>query len=88
MSPLNKLIETVAKANLPGLDPKSVLAIGATQVRSTFKGDELAVVLSAYNTAITNCFYVAVAMSVLALVGAVFVPWNSVKGKKIEMAAA
>lgn len=84
----NKLIETIAKANLPGLDPKSVLAVGATQVRSTFKGDELAVVLSAYNTAITNCFYVAVAMSVLALVGAVFVPWNSVKGKKIEMAAA
>lgn len=82
----NKLIETVAKADI-GIRPEDILAIGATQVRSTFHGDKLAVALHAYNTAITNCFYVAVAVSIIALIGSVFVPWISVKTKNIKTAA-
>ncbi|KAK8141247.1 hypothetical protein G3M48_000441, partial [Beauveria asiatica] len=84
----NKLKEVIAAANIPGLTLDAVNYVGATGARTHFEGDALAVVLSAYNTAITNCFYVAVALATLSMVGAAFTPWNSVKGKKIEMAAA
>ncbi|TQV97135.1 hypothetical protein V2A60_000231 [Cordyceps javanica] len=84
----NKLKEVVSAANIPGLTLEAVNFAGATGARTQFKGEALSVVLTAYNTAITNCFYVAVALASLSLIGAVFTPWNSVKGKKIEMAAA
>jgi hypothetical protein len=44
-------------------------------------------VLVAYNAAVTHTWYVAVALSSLSLIGAVFIEWKSVKGKKIEMTA-
>ncbi|KAJ3492065.1 hypothetical protein NLG97_g5474 [Lecanicillium saksenae] len=84
----NKLKEVITAANIPDLTLDAVNFAGATGARTHFKGEALEVVMNAYNTAITNCFYVAVALAALSLVGAVFVPWNSVKGKKIEMAAA
>ncbi|KAM3507043.1 hypothetical protein MY11210_007310 [Beauveria gryllotalpidicola] len=84
----NKLKEVIAAANIPGLTLDAVNYVGATGARTHFQGEALAVVLSAYNTAITNCFYVAVALATLSMVGALFTPWNSVKGKNIEMAAA
>ncbi|KGQ11761.1 Putative HC-toxin efflux carrier TOXA [Beauveria bassiana D1-5] len=84
----NKLKEVIGAANIPGLTLDAVNYVGATGARKHFEGEALAVVLSAYNTAITNCFYVAVALATLSMVGAAFTPWNSVKGKKIEMAAA
>jgi ABC-type Fe3+ transport system permease subunit len=45
-------------------------------------------VQEAYNGALVNTFYVAVATSVLSVLGAVCFEWKSVKGKKIEMTAA
>ncbi|OAA77116.1 MFS transporter [Akanthomyces lecanii RCEF 1005] len=78
----NKLMESITKANFPGLTGHDVVKIGATQIRSTYQGEAFHIVLNSYNTAITNCFYVAVAMASLSLIGAVFVPWNSIKGKK------
>jgi hypothetical protein len=43
--------------------------------------------LVAYNDAVTQTFYVAVAMGALSLIGPIFVEWLSVKGKKVELAA-
>ncbi|KAG6017969.1 hypothetical protein E4U41_004082, partial [Claviceps citrina] len=48
----------------------------------------LPVVLEAYNGAVTQTFYVSAAMAALSVVGAVLVPWNSVKGKKVDLAVA
>lgn len=84
----NKLISNVAAANVAGLNAADVVKVGATQVRDLIPKQFLPVVLEAYNAALTNTFYVAVGLSALSIVGAVFMPWNSVKGKKIEMAAA
>ncbi|KAK4997883.1 MFS sugar transporter [Elasticomyces elasticus] len=81
----NKLL-TNLRMVVPDLDPAIVLATGATSLQHVIKPQFLSGVLSAYNTAIMDTFYVSVAMSVVSIFGAVAFEWKSVKGKKIEMA--
>lgn len=45
-------------------------------------------VLTAYNNALTQTYYVSVAMAALSIFGALGMEWKSVKGKKIETVAA
>ena len=83
----NSLLKN-AKAAVPGLDPAVVLGTGATELQNIIPPEFLGAVQIAYNGALVNTFYVAVATSVLSVLGAVFFEWKSVKGKKIEMTAA
>lgn len=76
------------KTIVPDLDPNIVLNAGATTLTKTVPAEYLTGVRVAYNNAIMNCFYVATAMAVLSIFGALAFEWKSVKGKKIEMAAA
>ncbi|RKK75152.1 Efflux pump roqT [Fusarium oxysporum] len=71
-----------------GVDPKTVLSIGATELRERVPANILHSVLVAYSKALTNTWYVSVAMAVLALIPAVFIPWKSVKGKDTGAANA
>lgn len=84
----NQLVANVAAANIKGLNPLLVVSTGATEIQTLIPKQFLPAVLIAYNAAITQTFYVAVALSALSITGAALVPWNSVKGKKIEIAAA
>jgi len=83
----NSLLKN-AKAAVPGLDSHIILGTGATELRNVIPPEYLGAVQEAYNGALVNTFYVAVATSVLSVIGAVFFEWKSVKGKKIEMTAA
>jgi hypothetical protein len=83
----NSLLKNV-RAAVPGLDPATVLGAGATELQRLIPVEFLGAVQEAYNGALVSTFYVAVATSVLSVVGAVFFEWKSVKGKKIEMTAA
>ncbi|KAK1830415.1 DHA14-like major facilitator [Podospora conica] len=84
----NKLVEYVA-AYAPAFgDPMGILAIGATSVQKLPPGEVLEGVTRAYNDSLTKTFVVFTALSGLAMVGAVFTEWRSVKGKKVEMVAA
>jgi len=82
-----KLITNLVRT-VPDLNPGLVISTGATELRNIISQESLPRVLSAYNTAIVQCFYVSVAMAAVSLVGSACVEWKSVKGKKIEMAAA
>lgn len=83
----NKLIQNLAA--VPGVDPAIVLKVGATSLQSAVSDQSLLpAVQSAYNGAIINCFYVGVSLAAFSFLGAIFVEWKSVKGKKVEMAAA
>lgn len=84
----NRLVSNIEAANFPGLDPVAVLNTGATQIQKLIAPKFLPTVLTAYNNALTNAYYVSVAMSALTIIGALTIEWRSVKGKKIEMAAA
>ena len=83
----NQLFRNLA-LDAPGANATELVAGGATLLRSFVSGPVLHQVLVAYNTAVTQTFYVSVAMGALSLIGPIFVEWLSVKGKKIEVAAA
>lgn len=83
----NKLVQGLAKY-APSLDPKIVLTAGATNLQTSVSKDVLPGVILAYNNALTHAFLVAAIMAALTMVGAAAIEWKSVKGKKLEMAAA
>jgi len=83
----NELLKQLQSV-VPDLDPAVVLSTGATELKNVIPQQYLAGVLTAYNTAITNTFYVGVAMAVVSIFGAIAMEWKSVKGKTFEMAAA
>lgn len=82
----NQLVRNLAQY-APNEDAPKLISAGATMLRTIVSGDALHRVLIAYNAAVVNTFYVAVAMGALSLVGPIFVEWLSVKGKKIEVTA-
>ncbi|KAJ5171101.1 uncharacterized protein N7500_003884 [Penicillium coprophilum] len=80
----NQLVQNLAHY-APEEDAAKLISAGATMLRSIVSGDALHQVLIAYNAAIVQTFYVAVAMGALSLIGPIFVEWLSVKGKKVEV---
>lgn len=83
----NRLVENVI-AYVPGLDPSVVLAAGATNIQTLIPAEQVPGVILAYNDALAKTFLVFAAIACISSIGAAFIEWKSVKGKKIEMAAA
>lgn len=81
----NQLVQNLAK-HAPDENAAKLISAGATMISTLVAEPALYRVLMAYNDAITQTFYVAVAMGALSLVGPAFVEWISVKGKKVEIA--
>ena len=77
----NRLISEIVK-HAPGINPEIILHVGATSLKNQVPARLLAGVQTAYNKALTETWYIAVAMTCLSLIGAVFVEWKSVKGMK------
>ncbi|KAI7067856.1 hypothetical protein KC352_g42882, partial [Hortaea werneckii] len=83
----NRLLSNL-KEVVPDISSGLVLATGATSLKSVIPDEYLAGVQSAYNASLMSTFYVATAMAALSIFGSAAFEWKSVKGKKIEMAAA
>jgi hypothetical protein len=83
----NKLVQGLAKY-VPELDPDIVLSTGATSIQQTINKADLPGVTLAYNDALTQAYLVAAIMAALTVIGSLAIEWKSVKGKKIEAAAA
>lgn len=79
----NRLITELPK-QAPGIDPEIILHTGATSLAKSLPANLLAGVKEAYNTALTETFYIAVAMACLMVIAAVFVEWKSLKARKPE----
>ena len=75
-------------ASAPGLDPSIIVRSGATSLKQNIPPQFLAGVQVAYNKALTQTFYVPVALASLSVLGAAVIEWKSVKGKKLETVAA
>jgi hypothetical protein len=71
---LNRLIGGLA--TVPGIDPRIVLNTGATNLNF---GPAIEKV---YNDALTQTYYVPVAMSAISICGSLAMEWRSVKAKK------
>ena len=86
----NRLITNLAN-NVPGISSSLVLETGATSLsKAVAKIDpgSVAPVLIAYDNALTQTYYVSLAMATLSIFGALGMEWKSVKGKKLETVAA
>ena len=83
----NKLAAGLAKY-VPTLDPSIVLNTGATSIQQTIEKQYLPGVTLAYNDALDRAFLVAAIMAALTIFGSATIEWKSMKGKKVEMAAA
>ena len=86
----NRLL-TNLQTSVPNIPPGLVLATGATSLKSTIeKTDPSSVgrVLDAYNNAVTQTYYVSLAMACFSLIGALGMEWKSVKVKKTKTVEA
>jgi hypothetical protein len=81
----NRLL-TGLRQEAPGFDASTILQLGATTLKKAVPEQFLPGVLVAYNKALTETWYVSVAMACLTVFGTVALEWKSVKGKKIEAA--
>lgn len=82
----NILLQRLVR-DAPTADAAKIVATGATSLQSVVAQDLLPSVLEAYNSAITQAFYVGVALVAVSIFGALPIQWISVKGKKIEAGA-
>lgn len=76
----NRLIKEIV-LEAKGLDPNLILHVGATSLKDAVPQDQLSGVQIAYNTALTETWYAAVALAALSI-GAWGIEWRSVKGMK------
>ena len=67
------------RSNLPAVDATSVLKSGATGFRDHLTPSQLPYALLAYNEAISQTFYVAIATTSLSIFGPIFMDWLSLK---------
>ncbi|KAG4220397.1 hypothetical protein PC116_g31124 [Phytophthora cactorum] len=82
---LNSFISKLS--NVPSIDPSSVTGGGATGLRNTVSGTELTTLLSDYNAAIIDVFYMVIATCGITLFGSIFVEWRSLKARAQEHAS-
>ncbi|KAL2849594.1 major facilitator superfamily domain-containing protein [Aspergillus pseudoustus] len=66
----------------PEVDTAKLIAGGATEIKHTVPAMFYDAVLFAYNKALTQTFYVGVALSAIAILGVVVMEWVNVKGDK------
>jgi len=81
-------LKTEIPRHTTNLDVVSIIAAGATHIREVVPKVQLAGVLVAYNLAVTRAMILAIACAGLAFIISFLFEWKSVKGKKLEMAAA
>ena len=65
-----------------GLDVAGIVAAGATDLRTIVPAAQLPQVIDAYNGALRHVFVVSVALSCLAIIGALVVEWKPIKKKE------
>jgi MFS family permease len=65
--------------NIQGLDPVVIVHAGATELRKYVPTDLLEAVLTTYNRAVINTFYIAVVLGCLSLIGSCLVEWRNIK---------
>lgn len=83
---LNKL--SAGLEAIPGINRDLVTHVGATDLRNIVPAGSLDAVLTVYNLALRNGFYVGVAVSAFTIVGTALMPWINIKKVAAEQKAA
>ncbi|CAK1356086.1 unnamed protein product [Cercospora beticola] len=72
----------------PTVDPRIVIAAGATHIEDVVPEGSVGAVRLAYNLAVTRAFIMPIAVAGLGFLAALAFEWKSVKGKKLAMGGA
>jgi MFS family permease len=75
----DQLVRRITALNITGLQPMAVLQAGATGIRDIIPAGFLDVVINAYNDSLRLTFQVALILSTLSVIGAVFMEWKNLK---------
>jgi hypothetical protein len=78
----NELLKGI-RAHATNVNPDIILHIGATNLKDAFPQALLHSIQIAYNRALTQTWYIAVAMACLSAIGTLVVEWKSLKGKQL-----
>lgn len=82
----NQLIHTLRRT-LPDIDARSVLGIGATQIRQVFTATQVPLVIDAYVVGLKSVWAIcAAAFAVCAVIGC-FGSWKKLHGENLAKAA-
>jgi MFS family permease len=78
----NSLVRDLS--GIANLNATAIVDTGATELRNVVRPESLGKVLLQYNNALTNAYYVSVALPCLAIFGAIAMEWKSVKARRQE----
>jgi len=79
---LNTLVSKLS--NLSGINTNAITNAGATELRDLATGGDLTKLLSDYNAAIINVFYLTTAAAAVTIIGSVFVEWHSMTQRSTQ----
>ncbi|TVY30659.1 Efflux pump [Lachnellula hyalina] len=74
----NKLVKYIGALDIPAEDPKSVVQLGATQLRTGVPPAFVQQTVSAYNHALVDTFQIALIIACVSVLGAVGMEWKNV----------
>lgn len=71
----------------PSVDPHGVVAVGVTQIRSTYSADVVPGIVNAYMAGLKVAYAIAIASAGISVFVALFSKWRNLKGK-VQMGGA
>jgi hypothetical protein len=74
----NRLVQGIVQAPI-ALDLATVLETGASEIRNTFSGEALEIVLESYLDGLQVCFVFGAVVSGIAVLVSFFAPFRSIK---------
>jgi hypothetical protein len=80
---VNRLISTLA-TSAPDVDPKMVIATGATQIRSTFPPNQVPGIVFAYMAGVKVTFALVVGLAGFTCLVAAFAPWERINVQSMK----
>lgn len=83
----NRLVQKLPQL-APGVDPRMVVATGATELRKVFSSEQLAGILEAYMDGLRLTFLLCVVLACVGVLVSLFPKWVNLKGKVSGAGAA
>jgi hypothetical protein len=84
----NKLASNIIAAQVPGLNPVTIISAGATKIRKIVAPEYIQVILEAYNNALVEAYKIGLITSCLSILGAFGMEWVNVKAMQLESVPA
>ena len=76
---LSSTLREQLSKKIPGFDAAKLSASGTTNLSRLVPTEQLPILLAAYNKAIDNVFYCALALSCVAFIASFFLEWKTVR---------